>query len=331
MRRVTRMTMPRTPEAERDRPGLHARLLPSPFPTTVSPSHPLPGDGRSIDSTRQVILQDSHRRDCAPSTGRVSLAGTDLVGDSEPPAIGGTRAIVPSRDPTLVTIGEPRSLDDGLGSTLPSISVLEHYRWTGKPHTSPSQKVWGFRGLADAIVAAQRTSPGPSIAYPLPDKPIQSLNPTNHSADRDALSPLPIPMPREESNASLSPTTPTPETHLDPSFLRRQSLPLRRQGNLDTLTPLQPHSRPIAHTTLPSPIGKGMSKNALHFLTCHFFSWGVGWHPLYGPLVPRKKVEFFLKQSKPCLKSQNNQTQRPRKPGSRSDLSGCRHRTSAPP
>ena len=167
MRRVTRMTMPRTPEAERDRPGLHARLLPSPFPTTVSPSHPLPGDGRSIDSTRQVILQDSHRRDCAPSTGRVSLAGTDLVGDSEPPAIGGTRAIVPSRDPTLVTIGEPRSLDDGLGSTLPSISVLEHYRWTGKPHTSPSQKVWGFRGLADAIVAAQRTSPGPSIAYPL--------------------------------------------------------------------------------------------------------------------------------------------------------------------
>ena len=295
MRRVTRMTMHPTSEAERDRPGLHARLLPNPFPSpTVSPSHPLSGDGRSIDSTRQVILQDGHCRDCAPLTGRVYFVGIHLAGDSEPPAIGGTRAIVPSRDPTLVTIGELRFNDDGLGSTLPSTSVVEHYRWTGKPHTTPSQtqKVWGCRGLATSSVAAQRTSPGPSIAYPLPpNKSKQSPNPMNHSSDKDAPSPQPSPI---------------PETHLYPSFQRPSSSFLRRQEPRHTHTPPTPFTPRRTHNAPPPLFPSSRAGSAPRRESRG--GEGSGRPPLHRPLVPRKKVEFFLKQSNPYLKTQNNQT-----------------------
>ena len=181
------LTRPSLPRAVWDRPASDSRLLPKSSPYIVSLLNTPSGDGRSLDSTRHALLQGKHCRDNAPLTGRVYVAGIDLAGESQQPAIGGTRAIEPSRDSTVVTIGELRFIDDGLGYVLPSISVVEHYWWTGKPHTeTPSisvrllRHVWGFsRTATDALHPPLRTnsigagvvvfplsSPGPSIAFP---------------------------------------------------------------------------------------------------------------------------------------------------------------------
>ena len=225
---------PRRPRAVSDRPAPATRLLPTPYPLTLPPNpyyqryveaerlrlgsdHPLflsqycltpvSDDGRFLDSTRQALLQGNHCRDNAPRTGRVYVAGIDLAGESEQPAIGGTRAIEPSRDSTVVTIGELRSLDDGLGSKLPSISVVEHYWWTGKPHTEIFstlvhilKNVWGCRrvvvdatGVGAGVAAFLRKSPGPSIPSPSAPSPVGTTgwspwggvpSPNTHERDR---------------------------------------------------------------------------------------------------------------------------------------------------
>ena len=79
---------------------------------------------------------------------------------------------MPSRDPKAVTICELRFNDDTLGSKLPSISVVKHYRWTGKPRTTalpvpkgaelPQAGCFKRRRLAEE----SRTS----IAYPIPNR-----------------------------------------------------------------------------------------------------------------------------------------------------------------
>ena len=91
------------PRAVWDRTASDSRLLPKSSPYIVSLINTPSGDGRSLDSTRHALLQGKHCRDYAPPTGCVYVAGIDLAGESEQPAIGGTRAIEPSRDSTVVT------------------------------------------------------------------------------------------------------------------------------------------------------------------------------------------------------------------------------------
>ena len=115
-----------------------------------------------------------------PFLGAVYVAGIDLAGEVEEPANGGIRAVKPSRDSTVVTIGELRSLDDGLGSKLPTLSVVEHFWWTEKPHTEIFstlvhllKNVWGCRrvvvdatGVGAGVAAFLRKSLGTSIVKP---------------------------------------------------------------------------------------------------------------------------------------------------------------------
>ena len=49
---------------------------------------------------------------------------------------------VRGKDSTVVTIGEFRSTNGGHGSPLPSLGMVEHFWWTGLPHTEK------FSGLA---------------------------------------------------------------------------------------------------------------------------------------------------------------------------------------
>ncbi len=141
---------------------------------------PVSDDGRFLDSTRQALLQGRHSRLRTPKSGCVYVAGIDLAGESYKPAHDRLLATEPFRDSTVVTIGELRFNDDGLGSKLPSISVVEHYWWTGRPHTETFSRlihilkdIWGCRrvivdatGVGAGVAAFLRKSLGTSIVKP---------------------------------------------------------------------------------------------------------------------------------------------------------------------
>ena len=174
MRRATRMTMPRTSEAVRDRPGLRARLLPNPFPTTVSLGPPS-GDGRSKDYMRQALSQDFCRSSRLggrkPFVGFVPADQGKAPGPDhfrrpgETPGNAGKWAVMPLSDPAL----------RGGESKLPSPGAVERRRRTENTHATPStlppsQKVWekrrtaaGPTGLGAGTTAFLRNSPGPSV------------------------------------------------------------------------------------------------------------------------------------------------------------------------
>ena len=162
-------------EAERLRLGSDHPLFLSQYCLT-----PVSDDGRFLDNKRQALLRGNHVRISAPLPGRAYVAGIDLAGEAEEPGDSRLRAVEPSRDSTVVTIGELRYLDDGLGSKLPTINVVEHYRWTGEPHTQTLSRlvhilhnIWGCRrvvvdatGIGAGVAAFLRKSLGPSIVKP---------------------------------------------------------------------------------------------------------------------------------------------------------------------
>ncbi len=162
-------------EAERLRLGSDHPLFLSQYCLT-----PVSDDGRFLDNTRQALLRGNHSRINAPLRGCTYVAGIDLAGESERPANGGTRAIEPSRDSTVVTIGELRSNDDGSGFVLPSLRVVEHFWWTGRPHTEIFSNLvhilkdtWGCRrvvvdatGIGAGVAAFLRKRLGTSIVKP---------------------------------------------------------------------------------------------------------------------------------------------------------------------
>ena len=162
-------------EAERQRLGSDHPLFLSQYCLT-----PVSDDGRFLDYTRQALLQGSHCRINAPLSGCTYVAGIDLAGESEEPGDARLRAAEPLRDSTVVTIGELRYLDDGFGSKLPILRVVEHFWWTGKPHTEIFsnlvhllKNVWGCRrvvvdatGVGAGVAAFLRKSLGTSIVKP---------------------------------------------------------------------------------------------------------------------------------------------------------------------
>ena len=181
MRRTTRMTMHPTSEAVRDRPGLRARLLPNPFPHTVSLGPPS-GDGRSKDYMRQALSQDLCRS--ALLQGRTPSAGIVPADRGKCPASGGFRATEPLSDPALY----------GGESKLPSPGAVERRRRTENTHATPStlppsQKVWEKRRSAAPCVTPLRNSPGPSVTYLSLRHPAPRF--LRHSGPRAGIYPLP--------------------------------------------------------------------------------------------------------------------------------------------
>ena len=194
MRRASSMTMDRTSEAVRHRPGVQARLLPTPFPPITlhlnthykrcpkalrlclrsdqSPSRPL--HGRSPDKTRHALFRGhsqvraalTRRKGFAPSGdapehGVIVLPraiappwatapfsdspGAALAGQSEQSDNPRLKTNAPFKDSTVVTIGELRSTNAGLGSPLPSLRMVEHFWWTRLPRTE------NFSGLVHIL------------------------------------------------------------------------------------------------------------------------------------------------------------------------------------
>ncbi len=141
---------------------------------------PVTGNGRFLNSNRLALLRGQHRRISAPVPGRIYVAGIDLAGESEQPGEVRLQGFKPTQDSTVVTIGELQMLDDGFGSKLPSLTVVERHWWTGKPHTETFsglvhllKNVWGCRrvvvdaiGTGVGVAAFLPKTIGPSIVVP---------------------------------------------------------------------------------------------------------------------------------------------------------------------
>ena len=203
---------PRRPRAVWDRPATGTRLFPYPLPPNVplhiphykrcpkahrlclrsdqSLSRPVyvTGYGRSPDKSRRP-LSKGHCQVRAPLTRRIRFASS---GDAhEHGVMLLNRAIVP-RDSTVVTIGELRSTNAGLGSTLPSLRVVEHFWWSRLPHTEITSRLlhvlseargcrkvgfdvehplWRTTPIGTGVAVLLRNRPGPSIPSPAPHSP----------------------------------------------------------------------------------------------------------------------------------------------------------------
>ena len=254
----TWLIRPRRHRAVSDRPANDTRLLPYPFPLTIPPfnSHykrcskaerlSLRSDqstsrsqhGRFPDKSR-LALSKGPCQVRAPLTRRTILApsghasehtvmslpraiapppdspGLDLAGESEQSDTLRLKTNAPFKDSTVVTTGELPTTNAGHGSSLPSLRMVGRFWWSRLPHTEITSRL--FRILSEArgcrrVVADvehplwRTTLIGAGVAVFLRNRPGASIPHSFLLSQHSGL--------------------------FTPSFLRRQSLPLRRQGNL---------------------------------------------------------------------------------------------------
>ena len=102
---------------------------------------PVRGGGGFLSPVQIAQLQGTHSRRHHPGANGIYVAGIDLAGEAEEGEDAALRALKPRQDSTVVTIGElefpPSARSDGaiLYSDWPGIKLVEHYWWTGRPHT----------------------------------------------------------------------------------------------------------------------------------------------------------------------------------------------------
>ena len=185
---------------------------------------------------------------------------------------------VRGKDSTVVTIGEFRSTNGGHGSPLPSLGVVEHFWWTGLPHTEnfsglvhiPSEVRGCRRAVADltcigtGVDAFLRNRPGPSItSLPLAHFPTGDDRPVAQGvgAPIGASTPLPLPftIPRLREESRTCPLTlpplPSPHSRKEPPI--SPSPPPSSQGKSNSpAKQSKPTTAPAHQSKLPLPTSK---------------------------------------------------------------------------
>ncbi len=180
----TGLFSPRRTRAVSHRPAPDTRLLLTPFPFPVlhpnthnkrcpkaqrlrlrsdlSPSRPM--QGRSQDKSRHT-LPKGRCQVRAPHIGRNGFAPS---GDAKEHGVMLLhRAIAPFLDSTVVTTGKLRSMNGGHGSPLPSLRVVEHFRWSRLPQSENFSRlvhtlseVWGCDSTVVTIGKFRSTNGG---------------------------------------------------------------------------------------------------------------------------------------------------------------------------
>lgn len=143
---------------------------------------PIRGGGGFLSLQQRAQLQGAHSRLHLPEKGKNYVAGIDLAGEAEEAEDAMLRALKPRQDSTVVTIGELdfSICDEVIGA--PRVNVVEHYWWTGKPHTSlyPQlvdllKNAWGCRrvvvdstGVGAGVASFLAKALGRSVVTPFP-------------------------------------------------------------------------------------------------------------------------------------------------------------------
>jgi len=139
---------------------------------------PIRGGGGFLSPQQRTQLQGIHRRLHLPNRGKIYVAGIDLAGEAEEGEDAMLRAIKPRQDSTVVTIGELEFCSEVIQG--PRVKIVEHYWWTGKPHTSlyPQlvdllKDVWGCKrvvvdstGVGAGVTSFLAKALGRSIVAP---------------------------------------------------------------------------------------------------------------------------------------------------------------------
>ncbi|MFQ5924486.1 MAG: hypothetical protein ACE5IE_00620 [Dehalococcoidia bacterium] len=139
---------------------------------------PIRGGGGFLSPQQRAQLQGIHRRLHRPNKGKIYVAGIDLAGEAEEGEDVMLRALKPRQDSTVVTIGELEFSREVIPGTR--VKIVEHYWWTGKPHTSlyPQlvdllKHVWGCKrvvvdstGVGAGVASFLAQALGRSIVAP---------------------------------------------------------------------------------------------------------------------------------------------------------------------
>ena len=355
----TGLHRPRRTRPASRRPAPDTRLLHSPFPPSIlylnthnkrcpkaqrldlrsdqSPSRPT--NGRFPDKLRQALFK-GHCQVSAPPIGRNGFAPS---GDAKEHGVKLLhRAIAPFSDSTVVTIGKLRSTNAGHGSPLPSLRVVEHFRWARLPQSENFSRlvhtlseVWGKDSTVVTLGELPTTNAGHGSPLPslrmvehfrwarLPqsenflhlvhvlsevwscrrvdagvDRP-QGRTPRIGTGVADILHKPSGTFHRllstNRQNGKRDRTTEQPLPHHHP----HASLPSFPSGARPEKSRGNPSPWGVAGRPAPSSLGRTYQECSA-FLVCQLFLWGVG------------SGTKGTRVSSPFLKSQNNQNPHPR-------------------
>ena len=341
----------RRTRALRERPANDTRLLPTPSPTRRWKVHRLYAANPSLGSLPRLrplkgALTPGHGSGGRPDTigspvataprldSPVASLGTSLShGDGMEDTPDPLRTVesvwgsYPSPDSPVLPLGDSLSPRDGRESALPSLRMVERLPHTDRPELPSSLvdlRVW--RGLAFQPL---RLGHGPSIAYTtLPSPSFQLLNPVipaprRWAARAEALEACPEP--RRRVRAEGWPTYRQPDSPFLPLYSLypvipdpdRESIPGDGvEGRSPTSSPLTEEIwslSPVSRRNEGDPIlpwERHVKKCTAFFDMPLLFLGGGAASSARNPQC-RRKNGFSLKQSKPCLKSQNNQNPAP--------------------
>ena len=117
---------------------------------------PIRGGGGLLTRPQIVSMCGTHARLREPEPGHHYIAGVDLAGEREETKEEALSAAVQKLDSTVITIADvdttPRPQASRFDVAPPVLKVVEHYRWTGTPHSQLYQQIANI--LAPGAAAA---------------------------------------------------------------------------------------------------------------------------------------------------------------------------------
>ena len=118
-------------EAERERLGESHPLFRTQYALL-----PISGGGGFLSRQQIVLMMGAEPRLKEPQPGVTYIAGIDLAGEREQDRQTMMMAARPRRDSTVITIAEVDIAQRSQAELVePKINVVEHYQWTGTPHS----------------------------------------------------------------------------------------------------------------------------------------------------------------------------------------------------